>query len=125
MPLAANQRGLRHVLIDTNFWKSFIHSRLATPMGDPGCLSLFKDADHQMLADHLSAEQPTSVTAKERTVEQWDLIPNRDNHFLDCLELATVAASVCGSVLTIVGENVTPPKKRVKLSALARARSMR
>jgi len=32
---------VRHAVIDTNYWKSFVHARLAVPMGDPGCLSIF------------------------------------------------------------------------------------
>ncbi len=48
---------MRHVLIDTNYWKSFVHARLAVSMGDPGCLSLFgrDDKAHRLLADHLIA----------------------------------------------------------------------
>ena len=41
VPLVAGKRTVRHVVFDTNFWKSFVHARLAVPMGDPGCLSLF------------------------------------------------------------------------------------
>ena len=48
----------RHVLYDTNFWKTFVHSRLAVPLGDAGCLALFgrDPARHRMFADHLTAE---------------------------------------------------------------------
>jgi len=51
IPNTAGRRQVRHALIDTNHWKSFIHARLAVAMGDPGCLSLFgrKPADHQLL----------------------------------------------------------------------------
>jgi len=38
---AGKNRQVRHVTFDTNYWKSFVHARLAVPMGDPGCLSLF------------------------------------------------------------------------------------
>ncbi len=35
------KRVLRHVEINTNFWRSLMHERVATAMGDPGCLSIF------------------------------------------------------------------------------------
>jgi len=41
VPNVAGKRVVRHVLFDTNYWKSFVHARLAVPMGDPSCLSLF------------------------------------------------------------------------------------
>ncbi|MDR0610067.1 MAG: hypothetical protein LBG58_08160, partial [Planctomycetaceae bacterium] len=41
IPGATGTRSVRHVLIDTNYWKTFVHARLGILMGDPGCLSLF------------------------------------------------------------------------------------
>jgi len=41
IPNTVGRRQVRHALIDTNYWKSFVHARLAVAMGDPGCLSLF------------------------------------------------------------------------------------
>ena len=58
IPNALGKRAIRHVLFDTNYWKSFIHARLAVPMGDQGCLSLFGDRpdQHRLFAEHLTAE---------------------------------------------------------------------
>ena len=51
------RRAVRYVLINTNYWKSFVHARLAMSMGDSGCLSLFKAdsgcGDHRMLVEQL------------------------------------------------------------------------
>ncbi len=41
IPNVQGKRAVRHVVFDANYWKSFIYSRLAVPMGDRGCLSLF------------------------------------------------------------------------------------
>ncbi|MBC7238286.1 MAG: hypothetical protein H5T69_20795, partial [Chloroflexi bacterium] len=40
------------------YWKSFVYARLATSMGDRGCLSLFGDRpeQHRLFAEHLTAE---------------------------------------------------------------------
>ncbi|HQI27803.1 MAG TPA: phage terminase large subunit family protein, partial [Sedimentisphaerales bacterium] len=37
IPSVQGRRAVRHVLFDTNYWKSFVHARLAVPMGDRGC----------------------------------------------------------------------------------------
>ncbi|HRR87102.1 MAG TPA: phage terminase large subunit family protein, partial [Phycisphaerae bacterium] len=58
IPSVHGRRAIRHVLFDSNYWKSFIHARLAVAMGDRGCLSLFgRDPEvHRLLAEHLTSE---------------------------------------------------------------------
>lgn len=98
---------IRHCIYDTNFWKSFAHTRLTIPMGGKGCLSLFKAEPplHRMLADHLHAEYPVPVTAEKesgggRRVNEWQARPNHpDNHFFDCLVGCCVAGSMLGAAL--------------------------
>ena len=53
-PTCSGKRAVRHVLFDTNYWKSFVHARLAVAMGDRGCLSLFGDKPehHRLFAEH-------------------------------------------------------------------------
>ena len=103
MPTVKRKRVVRHVLFDSNFWKSFVHARLSQSLGDPGCLSLFKakPSTHQMLADHCHAEYRIKTTGRGREVDEWKLLPNKpDNHFLDCLSGSAVAASVTGCNLS-------------------------
>lgn len=52
-----------------------------------------------MLADQLSSELRTRVTANGRTIDEWRAKPAQDNHFLDCLVGCHVAASVRGAKL--------------------------
>jgi hypothetical protein len=113
-----SSRKVRHLLIDVNFWKSFIHRRLTTALGDRGSISLFKSADdHRMLCDHLTSERCEIVMAG-RTIEEWELIAaGRDNHWLDCLVGAAVAASIQGCALIT---NSKPPKQRVPLAQMGR-----
>ena len=40
MPSVIKKRAVRHVIFDSNFWKSFVHARLAVPTGDHGSLTL-------------------------------------------------------------------------------------
>ena len=58
IPNVRGKRAVRHVVYDTDAWKSFIHSRLAVTMADPGCVSLFgrKPDPHRLFSGHLTAE---------------------------------------------------------------------
>ena len=99
MPPVVGKRVVRHAVYDTNYWKTFVHLRLSTAMGSPGSLSLFgRDAKaHRMLADHLSAEFRVKTEGRGRTIDEWQVRPDRpDNHLFDCLVGAAVAASIVG-----------------------------
>ncbi|MEM8738644.1 MAG: terminase gpA endonuclease subunit [Planctomycetota bacterium] len=92
------RRGKRHVVIDTNRWKSLVHDRLRSPLGSPGAITLHADpaGRHKMLVDHLTAERPTQTAANGRSLQIWEAISNRDNDWLDCLVGCAVAASTLG-----------------------------
>jgi hypothetical protein len=125
IPNVAGKRAVRHVLFDTNYWKSFIHARLAVPMGDPGCLSLHEgDLNrHRLLAEHLTAEYRVKTEGRGRTVDEWKLrVGGLDNHWLDCMVGASVAASIQGAGLLGIGRREARPKQRIKLSELRRNR---
>lgn len=85
----------RHVLFDTNYWKTFLAARCKLPAADPQAFTLHA-GDHSMLTEQLTAEYPTRVEARARVVDEWRLIPGRDNHLFDCVVGAAVAASYAG-----------------------------
>jgi len=123
IPNTIGKRQVRHVLIDTNYWKSFVHARLAVAMGDPGCLSLSgrDEKAHRLLADHLTAEYRVKSLAQGRTVDEWKLRATRpDNHWLDCLVGCAVAASIQGAVLAGVEMPSVRREARLRLSNLQR-----
>ncbi|HAI12367.1 MAG TPA: hypothetical protein DCM28_11730 [Phycisphaerales bacterium] len=125
IPNTTGRRQIRHVLVDTNYWKSFVHARLAVSMGDPGCLSLFgrDSVKHRLLADHLTAEFRVKTTARDRIVDEWKLRATRpDNHWLDCLVGCAVAASIQGANLNGIAGTNRAPAKRLKLSDLQQGR---
>ncbi len=124
VPVVTGKRAVRHVVFDTNYWKSFVHARLAVPMGDPGCLSLFghKPEHHGLIAEHLTSEYRVRTEGRGRTVDEWKLrVDGLDNHWLDCLAGAAVAASMEGAVLFGTDQN-TQPRQRVRLSEVRRVR---
>jgi hypothetical protein len=125
IPNVQGKRAIRHVLFDTNYWKSFCHARLATPMGDRGCLSLFgeKPEQHRLFAEHLTAEYRVKTEGRGRTVDEWKLRPERgDNHWFDCLVGCAVAASVQGATLLETGAVGPPQRKRVSFAEMQRSR---
>ena len=125
IPHTIGKRQVRHVLVDINYWKTFVHGRLAVSMGDPGCLSLFgRDENaHRLLADHLTAEYRVKASAQGRTVDEWKLRATRpDNHWLDCLVGCAVAASIQGASLASVESGNPRPRPRLRLSVLQGSR---
>ncbi|NLE59324.1 MAG: hypothetical protein GX616_13265 [Planctomycetes bacterium] len=125
IPVITGKRAVRHVVFDTNWWKSFVHARLAVSMGDPGSLSLFgRGAEqHRLLAEHLTAEYRVKTQGRGRTVDEWKLrVEGLDNHWLDCLVGAAVAASIDGAALFGMDSGLSPPRRHVKLSELQRNR---
>lgn len=85
----------RHILFDTNAWKTFIAARVKLPVGDPQGFTVHA-GEHDMLAEQLASEVPVRVESRQRVVDEWRLIPGRDNHLWDCVVGAAVAASFAG-----------------------------
>ena len=129
MPAVQGKRAVRHVVFDTNYWKSFIYARLAMPMGDRGCLSLFGDRpdQHRLFAEHLTAEYRVRTEGRGRTVDEWKQRANHpDNHWLDCLVGCAVAASMLGA--GVPGVTATPARaerRRVSFAELQRRKQTR
>jgi len=120
VPVVTGKRAVRHVIFDTNFWKSFVHARLAVPMGDPGGLSLFghKPEHHRLLSEHLTSEYRVRTEGRGRTVDEWKLrVEGLDNHWLDGLVGCAVAASMEGAVLFGTDQRLVV-RPRLKLSAI-------
>jgi hypothetical protein len=78
----------RLLTYDTHYWKRELFLRLATPLGDPGDLSLFGSETvltHRMIASHLHGESWTKTEGQGRTVYVFAEKPSRpDNHLFDC-----------------------------------------
>ena len=126
MPNVKGKRAVRHVIYDTNYWKSFIQARLLVPMGDRGCLSLFGDSPehHRLFAEHLTAEYRVKTEGRGRTVDEWKIRPERsDNHWFDCIVGCAVAGSIQGVSLEATGAGSTAEnRQRVSFAELQRRR---
>jgi len=119
------RRAVRHVVVDTNYWKSFVHARLNVAMGDKGRLSLFgrSTQEHRMFAEHLTAEYRVRTEGRGRALDEWKVRAGKpDNHWLDCLVGCAVAASVQGAALLEKGSGQTRGGRPLKLSEVLKRR---
>lgn len=91
---------LQLVLLDPDFFKSLVHSRVKTPMGQPGAFYLHNEADEEYARQVLS-EVRTVVPGNGKPV--WKKL-RKDNHLLDVEAL--IAAG--GYVLNV---HRIPPKR--------------
>jgi len=64
IPNVSRSSEFRHVAFDANFWKTFIHARLATLAGDKGALTLVgkKPEHHRLFAEHVADSETYVVT---------------------------------------------------------------
>ncbi len=95
------------VEVDADHWKSWVHQRLSTPLGQPGAMTLYSAPaqDHLSLAKHLTAERKVEeFIAGKGVVIRWEAV-RRQNHWLDALYNACAAGSLCGVSLV----NDLPP----------------
>ena len=125
IPNVQGKRAVRHVVFDTNYWKSFTHARLSVAMGDRGCLSLFGDNPtlHRLIAEHITAEYRVKTEGRGRTVDEWKMRPSAvDNHWLDCLVGCAVGASIMGAILPGTDQRSARTRPRLRLSDLQRSR---
>jgi len=86
------------VSFDSNYWKTFVSSRLNTAIGDRGSLCFFgaTPEPHKMICDHICAETRIIDEARGRRVEVWQPKMNEDNHWFDCVVGCHVGASMGG-----------------------------
>lgn len=103
---------------DSNYWQSTINASWRLAAGSRGAIMLpeMPRGEIEMVCDQFTAEKATVTTALGRTIEEWECVGGRDNHFGDCLKMASVAASVTGC-LRVGQERATKPvqvRKAVK-----------
>lgn len=118
---ATPTKKVRAVQFDTNYWKTWVAARLKAPVGERGCMVMFGDdpEQHRLIAEHFTAEYPVLTEARGRRVEEWRLIPGRDNHWWDCLVGCAVAASINGVAL-LEGAECIIKKERKSLADYVR-----
>ena len=75
IPAGVGRHPVRHLLYDTNFWKTFLQNRLRVHMGEPeGCSHLGHDAErNRLFAEHFTSECRVRTEGRGRQVDEWRL----------------------------------------------------
>lgn len=109
---------IKCIIFDANYWKTQFHKQLAMAKGESGALLLHEARPevHRRSAEGYRSERPTEVSANGRTIYEWELIPNRENHPFDCAVGCMVAASMEG--ISFVGNS--RPSGRKSLAEIQR-----
>ena len=84
--------------VDADHWKSWVHQRLATPLGQPGAMTLYaaRPSDHQSFVKHLTAESKTEeYVAGRGVVTKWERV-RKNNHWFDALYNACALGHYAG-----------------------------
>jgi hypothetical protein len=126
IPAKSQDRPVRHVTFDANFWKSFIQARLAMSVGEKSSLTLFGESptEHRLFADHLTGEYRVQTSGRGRTVDECKVRPDHpDNHWLDCVVGCAVGASIQG--VSLMGEKSRgdEPRRMIKFSDIQKRNS--
>ncbi len=95
--------------------KSFVHERLATAMGDPGCLSIFgrKATPHRLFAEHLTAEYHVRTEGRGRTVDEWKLPAHKPDTTV-CEQSEQTGREAAGRVRRMRPRSGTQPLVRLR-----------
>lgn len=123
-PPPKNTRGVREILVDTNFWKTTTAEKLEALPGSDSSILFFESppARHRMLAEHLVAETPVREFGKAgNSVVVWKQDFNsRDNDYWDCLVGNCVLASVEG-----IGFEIEPDPSEARQQKKTKRRNKR
>lgn len=89
----------RIVNSNVDYWKSWLHNRLTTAVGEAGALTLYgvsQFRDHMPLAKHFTSErQYEEFVAGKGRVIRWEKL-HRNNHWLDVYQNCCCAAHIAG-----------------------------
>lgn len=125
MPPRSPGKAIRHVVFDTNFWKTFVLSRFNAPMGASGSLTIFgkPNTPHQLFLDHLTSEFSVRTEGRGRVVDEWkNTSQNMENHWWDGVVGCAVACAMEGVSLF---SDVDVKKKPISLSKVRAAAKRR
>jgi len=114
-PPPKNERGVRELMVDTNWWKTFTAERLSASAGSDQSMLLFDESPtvHRMFAEHMISEIPIQVVGKAgNEVIEWKHSGHMNNDFWDCLVGNSVLASIEGIRIDVDGEQVRKQKPK-------------
>jgi phage terminase large subunit GpA-like protein len=104
---------LNLVVVDTEYWKDYTHSRQKYPSGQSGAMEVFQDCPDEYI-DHQKAEVKRirqDLKRNGQTTERWEPISgNLPNHLLDTAVYNAVGADICGVRYLVEDEYAEEPQ---------------
>lgn len=111
--------GYYYLATDVNRLKTFAFSRLSSPLGMPGAITLFEDTpeNHELVSDQIAGSQFPILTAQRgRSKEMWEKRDGgAEDEFLDCLVGCIALASMEGIRIVESADNPQPTRQKPKL----------
>jgi hypothetical protein len=101
-------------VVDSDHWKTWVHQRLSTPIGQPGAMTLYSalPQEHLTFAHHLTAEKKVEeFVPGKNVVVKWQRV-RKQNHWLDALYNACAAGQYAGVRLVEEPSRYLPPDQR-------------
>lgn len=107
--------GGARVHFSADYWKGYLHNRLATPIGEDGALMLYQAEKkrHRQFARHMVSEKEVKEWkgGKSGWVSRWEKI-DKANHWLDCAAGCCLGGHMAGVRLVQSQTNNTGSKRR-------------
>lgn len=98
---------------DADRWKAFVHAALSAPLGTSGSMSLYAAAspgEHLTLARHVLSEKAVEEFVPGKGVVRRWVAVSRQNHFLDALAGACLAAALAGVLVPASAASAQPTR---------------
>jgi hypothetical protein len=105
--------------INSDYWKSWVHQRLTTPLDAASAMTLFQAPgdEHLSFVKHLTAERKIEeFVAGKGVIVKWERI-RKQNHWFDALYNASAAGHYSGARL--VEDSPREPRPAKSLAQLA------
>lgn len=115
--------------VHADHWKSRVHEGLATPIGQPGAITLYQPErdpnEHLSFAKQLTAEKRKEEFEQGKGMTVTWVRERRENHWLDSTYYAAAAGAFCGVKLIKAELPDAPPPRQEAPVAPQRIRDMR
>lgn len=116
------EKGTRYVgfVVDSDDAKAFVRRRMATPKDQPGAITYFVNTEpdgHALFFRHLNAEKQVIEKGIIKWVKATDPETGQlmsENHWLDCMGYAAMAARAAGVKVVAQATQISPPKSSPK-----------
>jgi phage terminase large subunit GpA-like protein len=94
--LTLHEGGKTILEVNADKWKSWLHARLETPIGETGAMTVWGGDFHLRFFKQILAEKAILKPVPERgLILKWVKI-SRDNHWLDSTSMACIAGHIAG-----------------------------